>query len=64
MAPDPPDIFGSPDDFYKVAYSKGLESIRLLPNLTQGMHDRGYSEDQIAAVLGGNWLRHFETVVG
>lgn len=59
-----PDIFGSPDDFYKVAYSKGLESIRLLPNLTQGMHDRGYSEDQIAAVLGGNWLRHFETVVG
>lgn len=59
-----PDIFGSIDDFLHQDYPRGIEDIRLLPNLTQGLFDRGYSEEQTAAILGGNWLRNFEEVVG
>ena len=28
-----------------------------LPNLTQGLLDRGYSPEQIRGILGGNLLR-------
>lgn len=59
-----PDIFGSVDDFLTQSYPRGLSTILELPNFTQGLIDRGYSEDDIAAILGGNWMRHFESVVG
>tara|TARA_A100001037_G_scaffold299689_1_gene325862 strand:- start:472 stop:1539 length:1068 start_codon:yes stop_codon:yes gene_type:complete len=57
-----PDMFGSVDDFLKLKYP--LPTIRLLPNLTQAMFDRGYSEERIGAILGGNWLRAFKEFVG
>ena len=59
-----PDIFGTPDEFLTQRYSKGLSTILELANLTQGMFDRGYTPEQTAAVLGGNWLRHFTSVYG
>ena len=59
-----PDIFGSVDDFQTQNYPRGLDSIRLLPNLTQGLFDRGYSKERVAAILGGNWLGNFKRVVG
>jgi membrane dipeptidase len=59
-----PDIFGTAEDFYNIPYPKGLHSTRLLPNFTQGLLERGYSADQVEAILGRNWLSHFERAVG
>jgi membrane dipeptidase len=52
-----PDIFGSLASFGRQSYPVGIETVRKLPNLTQGLFDRGYTRDQAAAVLGGNWLQ-------
>lgn len=57
-----PDIFGSVDDFMNAKYP--VESVVLLPNLTQTMLDRGYPEDQVTALMGGNWMRVFKNFVG
>ncbi len=59
-----PDIFGTADEFFSVSYPRGLDSISLLPNFTQGLIDRGYTSEQVAAIMGGNWLRNFKTVCG
>jgi membrane dipeptidase len=59
-----PDIFGTVDDFFELAYPAGLESVSVLPNLSQGMRERGYGDADIVAVLGGNWLRQLEESVG
>jgi len=59
-----PDIFGSVDDFLNQAYPRGLEDIRKAPNLTQGMLDRGYSDENITHVLGASWLRAIEKNIG
>jgi membrane dipeptidase len=52
-----PDIFGPLSSFGRQSYPLGIETVRKLPNLTQGLFDRGYGREQAAAVLGGNWLR-------
>jgi membrane dipeptidase len=59
-----PDIFGTVDDFLHQDYPKGIEHIRLLPNVTQGLMDRQYGRQEIEGILGGNWLRTFEKLVG
>ncbi len=59
-----PDIFGTVEDFLHQTYPKGIEGIRQLPNFTQRLIDRGYAKDAIQGVLGGNWLRTFERLVG
>ena len=59
-----PDIFGSVDDFLNQEYPRGVEDIRKLRNLTQGMLDRGYSEQTIKWVLGASWVRAIETNIG
>lgn len=59
-----PDIFGSVDDFLHQPYPRGLEDIRKLPNLTQGMIDRGYNEQTMQWVLGESWVRAIEKTVG
>jgi membrane dipeptidase len=38
----------------------GLEDASQLPNLTAGLLKRGYSEDDVLKILGGNWMRVFE----
>lgn len=59
-----PDIFGTVDDFYNLPYAEGLEGIAKLPNLTEALCRRGYSDDAVEKILGANFLRVFEEVVG
>ncbi len=59
-----PDIFGTTEDFFNDSYPVGMHSIRLLPNFTQGMMDRGYTREQMTAILGGNWRRLFSAAAG
>ncbi len=59
-----PDIFGSVDDFLNLDYAKNLERIDKLPNLTQGLVGRGYSDAEVKGILGENWLNAFERFVG
>jgi membrane dipeptidase len=59
-----PDIFGTTDEFYTQRYPQGMESIRQLPNFTHGLLARGYNADQIQQIMGGSWLRNFESVIG
>ena len=42
----------------------GLDSVIYFKDLTQGLLDRGYSQDNVRKILGGNWLRLFRTVWG
>ncbi|MBL8699280.1 MAG: membrane dipeptidase [Alphaproteobacteria bacterium] len=59
-----PDIFGPLAAFGRQSYPIGLEAVRKLPNLTQGLFDRGYTRPQAAAILGGNWLRCLRAFCG
>jgi membrane dipeptidase len=44
------------------AMPQGMDSAADLPKITQALLDRGYTADQIKAVLGGNLLRVFRQV--
>lgn len=59
-----PDIFGPLSSFGRQSYPVGVESVRKLPNLTQGLFDRGYEQADIAAILGGNWLKRIREFCG
>jgi membrane dipeptidase len=41
----------------------GLEDVSKMPNVTRGLVSRGYSEDEIVKILGGNFLRVFRDVI-
>jgi membrane dipeptidase len=43
-------------------YPVGLESITQLPNITRGLVQHGYSDQEIVKILGANLLRLFEQV--
>jgi len=59
-----PDIFGPVSAFGRQSYPIGIETVAKLPNLTQGLLDRGYDKQAAAAILGGNWLRCFREFCG
>jgi len=59
-----PDIFGSLASFGRQSYPTGIETVTKLPNLTQGLLERGYDNDAVAAIMGGNWLRTFKRFCG
>ena len=59
-----PDIFGPLSSFGRQSYPTGIETVAKLPNLTQGLFDRGYDHEATAAILGGNWLRTFRAFCG
>jgi len=42
----------------------GFSDYRDFPNITRGLVSRGYSDDEIAGILGLNFLRVFEAVCG
>ena len=42
----------------------GLEDVSHLPALTAGLVARGYSDEKVARILGGNYLRVFRQVTG
>jgi len=39
-----------------------LEDVSCYPNITQGLLDRGYTDEQIRGILGGNMMRVFRKV--
>ncbi|OXM17126.1 dipeptidase [Paenibacillus herberti] len=43
---------------------KGLEQYGLFINFTRGLVARGYSDEEVGKIIGGNWLRVFEQVWG
>ncbi len=52
---------GSDLDGY-ILPAHGLRDITTLPRLTEGMLELGYSPERIAKILGGNFLRLWQTV--
>ena len=47
---------------FPIPYAKGIQSSDELPNVTGGLLDRGYSEPDVAKILGGNFLRLLDEV--
>lgn len=43
---------------------KGMENNSGYPNLTRGLVARGYNDEDIAKIMGGNFLRIIEDVIG
>ena len=58
------DHVGIGSDFDGVsALPVGMEDVTRLPRIAQGLLDRGYSESDVAKMLGGNMLRVMERVL-
>ncbi len=55
-----PDMLGTIEERDTVPYAKGLEDLSKLPNLTRGLVSRGYDDESISKILGGNWMRVLE----
>jgi membrane dipeptidase len=53
---------GSDFDGVSGATPQGMDSAADLPKITQALLDRGYSDDDIRKILGGNILRVFRQV--
>jgi membrane dipeptidase len=45
-------------------YVAGLEDFSGVPLITAGLIERGYSQESIARIMGGNWLRVWKEVWG
>jgi membrane dipeptidase len=52
------------DGFFGSEKVRSLEDVTHLPRLTAGLVERGYSEEDVKKILGGNFLRVFREVVG
>ena len=58
------DHVGIGSDFDGVsALPMGMEDVTRLPRIAQALLDRGYSEEDVSKVLGGNMLRVMERVL-
>ncbi|MGE0769511.1 MAG: dipeptidase [Hyphomicrobiaceae bacterium] len=55
-------VNGVPNTKRKWTYPKGIQSNAELPNLTEGLLKKGFTSDQVAKFLGGNFMRVFEQV--
>jgi membrane dipeptidase len=45
-------------------HAEGLTSSADLPKITQGLIDRGFSDEDVVKIIGGNFLRAFKAVFG
>ena len=45
-------------------YPAGIDSVVKFPNITRGLVARGYADEDIKKILGGNFSRVFEQVMG
>ncbi len=45
-------------------WPKGIETITQFPNFARELIARGYSEEDIKKILGGNFMRVLEEVMG
>jgi len=60
-----PDHVGLGSDFDGIGNPpKGLEDVSKMPNITRELVGRGYSDEDILKILGGNHLRVFKQVIG
>ncbi len=58
------DHVGIGSDFDGVtALPTGMEDVTMLPRIAQALLDRGYSDDNIKKILGGNMLRVLEAAI-
>lgn len=53
---------GSDFDGYEIPIA-GLEDVAALPNLTAALMRRGYRDEDVQAIVGGNWLRVLRQVL-
>lgn len=48
--------------FYETMWSEGFDSVSLWPNAVEGLVRRGYTDEDITKIIGGNWVRVFSEV--
>ena len=54
-----------PEDNISTTHTlRGFQDYRDMPNITRGLVARGYDDEQIAGILGENFMRVFEEVCG
>jgi len=59
-----PNVWGRPAPRGYWEYAEDIDNITKTPNIAKGMVARGYSDQDIEEVLGGNWLRVFKKAWG
>ena len=55
---------GADLDSCMIPTPEGIDSVRDYPKLTEGLVQRGYSDDDVERIMGGNFLRVFASVRG
>lgn len=55
---------GADLDAVMIPVPEGIDSVRDYPKITEGLVRRGYSDDDIEKIMGGNFLRVFTEVRG
>lgn len=58
-----PRIGFAPGDGPSTEYIHGLKDYRSFSNITLGLVARGYSDEDVAKIVGGNWMRVFKQVL-
>lgn len=58
-----PDVVGIYTHEKGGRYVRGMESITCFPKITAGLLSRGYSDEEVSKILGGNFLRVFDKVL-
>ncbi|MFQ5859338.1 MAG: dipeptidase, partial [Anaerolineae bacterium] len=60
-----PEYVGLGSDFDGIRHTPaGLEDVSRMGAITRGLLARGYQEEDVVKILGGNWLRVFREVAG
>jgi membrane dipeptidase len=57
-------LLGERDPLGSELVVKDVENIKMVPNFTAALMRKGYSEQDISKILGGNFLRVFKNVLG
>ena len=57
-----PAIGFKPGDGPSTEFVKGLKDYRSMINITRGLMARGYQDEEIVKIIGGNWMRVFKEV--
>lgn len=59
------EVKGAPGDYgSRFEYTESLENASTLHNMTRGLVSRGYSDKEIRGILGENFLRVYEKILG
>jgi membrane dipeptidase len=61
------EYFGYKPEFYPRPpwiYPAGIDGFSAIPNVTRGLVERGYGDEDVRKIVGGNFLRVFRTVWG